>query len=147
MSDNPRDTPPDARRTMAVPGSSPLASLVSAALFLYVGFGWGLVGITDSVLYNASVDALTWGARIIGIGLLIVAGLEFARVPFAALLDLVSCTLATLLCIGVGIIWLMNSDTSGVLLLLFGLLNGSATRGAWERWKYTRPPTYEDLQP
>ena len=52
-------------------GGDVFMSLISAGLFLYVGFGLGLEGISDSAIYNGSVTAFVWGARIVGIGLLV----------------------------------------------------------------------------
>jgi hypothetical protein len=116
-------------------GESVLLSLVSAGLFLYVGFVLGLQGISESAVYNGSVAALTWGARIVGIGLLVTTALTYFRVPGAAILDLLLAALATGGCLVIGVIWIFFSDMQGVLLLLFGALNGSATRAAWIRWQ------------
>lgn len=119
-------------------GRDIIMSLVSAGLFLYVGFGLGLEGISGEAVYDGSVAALTWGARIVGIGILLALGLSFVRVPGAAVLDLLLAALATLLCAGVGVIWLVFGDGQGILLLLFALLNGASTRDAWLRWRRTR---------
>lgn len=116
---------------------SPLLTLISALLFLYVGFGLGLVGISGDPLYDGSVAALTWGARIVGIGLLVAAALIFARLPGANLLDLILATIAAAGCLMIGAIWMVKGDNQGFLLLIFGLLNGSAARGAWLRWRGT----------
>jgi hypothetical protein len=112
-----------------------LLSLVSAGLFLYVGFVMGLQGMSENAVYNGSVAALTWGARMVGIGLLIATALTFFRVPGAAILDLLLAALATGGCLIIGIIWIVFSDMEGFLLLLFGALNASATRAAWIRWQ------------
>jgi hypothetical protein len=122
-------------------GESFLLSLISAGLFLYVGFGLGLTGISESAVYNGSVTALVWGARGIGIGLLVALGLTYLRVPGVALLDFVLAGLATVGCLIIGVIWLVYSDIQGVLLLLFGLLNASAARQAWSGWLATRHAT------
>jgi hypothetical protein len=113
-------------------------SLISAGLFLYVGFGLGLVGISGNWPYDTSVAALTWGARVVGFGILLVAALSYFRVPGALTLDFLSALLATALCAAVGAIWLAYADWEGVLLLLFAALNASATRGAWLRWRAPR---------
>ncbi len=120
------------------PGGELVMSLISAGLFLYVGFVLGYEGFSKSALYNGSVAALTWGARIVGIGLLVTAALAYFRIPAAEPIDLVLTALATVLCFGVGLIWLVFSDMEGVLLLLFGLLNGSATISVWRRWQARR---------
>jgi hypothetical protein len=115
-------------------------TLFSAALFLYVGFGRGLVGISGDWLYDQSVAVFVWGCRIVGIGLVIVAGLIGLRLPGAVTIDLVMSVLATLLTGVVGAIWLFHADLmNGFLLLLFTMLNANVTRNAWLRWQATRP--------
>jgi hypothetical protein len=132
---------PYARKPRATePAESLLVSIISAGLFLYVGFGMGLEGISGNAIHDGSVDALVWGARIVGFGILIATAMSYFRVPGAALLDLVLAVLATGGCLGVGAIWLVYSDQQGFLLVLFGLLNGSAARGAWRRWLARREP-------
>ncbi len=110
-------------------------SIISGGLFLYVGFGLGLVGVSGNALYDGSVTALVWGARLVGIGILATAAMSYFRVPGAAALDLLVCVVAAAGCVVVGLIWLAFSDMQGILLLLFGALNGSAVRGAWQRWQ------------
>lgn len=122
-------------------GGDIVMSLVSAGLFLYVGFGLGLVGCSDNAVYDGSVTALVWGARIVGIGILLILGMMLARIPGALLLDLAVSVLATALCTVVGVIWLVFGDMQGILLLLFGLLNGGAARAAWYRWRRHRSPS------
>jgi hypothetical protein len=142
--------PPPYRDTPAL-GGDVFMTLISAGLFLYVGFGLALTGISGSPLYDGSVACLTWGARGIGLALLIVAALR-ALAHFGVLaqrhilasrgvdlLDLALAAAATLLCAGVGLIWLRFADTTGILLLIFALLNGNTTRAAWSRWQATQP--------
>lgn len=119
-------------------GRDSVLSLVSAGLFLFVGFAMGLVGISESALYNGSVTALVWGARVIGIGILVVMALEYLRLGLAIVLDLMIAVLATVLCLVVGLIWIISTDLQGFLLLLFGLLNGSTALAAWQRWRVPR---------
>jgi hypothetical protein len=111
-----------------------LLSLVSAGLFLYVGFGMGLVGASGDALYDGSVAALVWGARIVGFGILIAAAMSYFNVPGATLLDLALSVTAAAGCLVIGVIWMVYEDAQGFLLLLFGLLNASAVRAAWQRW-------------
>lgn len=118
---------------------SVFATLISAALFLWVGFGLGLVGVSESAFYNASVTVFVWTARIVGIGLLMVAALVYARVPGALMLDLVMGALAAASCLIVGAIWVAyGTMVNGVLLLIFGAYNANAVRGAWEHWRRAR---------
>lgn len=124
--------PPRRRRS---PGGEILISLVSAGLFLYVGYGLGLRPTEGAEpLYAASVRALVWGARLVGFAILAVMVLSQLRVPGTALIDLLIAVLATGLCAVVGLIWVVHHDMDGFLLLLFALLNGSATKAAWLRW-------------
>ncbi len=128
------ERPPGVQYTPAHDGGSAIWSLVAALLFLYVGFGLGLVGVSGNAIYDGSVTALVWGARIVGIGLLVVAGLDLAKVGFAAALDAMLAGVATVLCLGVGAVWLVYGDMQGVLLIIFGIVNGSSARNAWSRW-------------
>ncbi len=136
MSDPAPRPPATAHDTLAGPGL--LMGFVSAGLFLYVGFVLGLSGISEHPLYNHATAAFTWGARIVGIGLLITLGLELLRLPAAALLDLLLSTAATAGCLAVGVIWIYYGDSQGYLLLLFAAVNGSATHQAWQRWHAVR---------
>jgi len=113
-------------------------SLISACLFLYVGFGLGLGSVSGNPIYDGSITAFVWGARIVGIGLLVVAGLSYWGGGIAHAADLAVATLAAVGCVAVGVIWLAFGDRDGILVLLFGLLNGSAARAAWLRWRYYR---------
>jgi hypothetical protein len=121
-------------------GGDFLFALVSAGLFLYVGFGMGLVGVSGEPLYDGSVAALVWGSRVVGLGILLVAAMLYFNVPGATLLDLVVSVVATAGCLAIGVIWMVHSDAQGFLLLLFGLLNASAVRSAWQRWHAGRAP-------
>ena len=119
-------------------GGDFLLSLVSAALFLYVGFGMGLVGVSGDALYDGSVAALVWGSRVVGIAILLAVAMSYFNVPGAALLDLALAVVAAAGCLAIGVIWMVYQDAQGFLLLLFGLLNASAVRAAWQRWHGSR---------
>ncbi|MBU0639466.1 MAG: hypothetical protein KKB50_11425 [Planctomycetes bacterium] len=126
----------------------PFMSIVSGLLFLYVGFGLGLEGISGNALYDGSVTAFVWGARVVGIGLLAVAALSYLGLPQVCVLDLLMAALAALGCLAVGVIWLAFGDMQGALLILFGLFNASAMRYAWRRWQAMRhsAPDFEEEQ-
>ena len=143
------ESPSFQRGTPAPPNSeSLLLSLISAGLFLYVGFFLGLGGISDSAVYNASVAAFTWGARVVGIGLLISTIMLFFRIPGGALLDLLLTGMAAAGCLVIGAIWLAFGDTMwGILLLLFGMLNFNSTKKAWQLWQSRRALTMPIDQP
>ncbi len=136
---SPPPSPPSGSRAPERGIGSVFLTLVSALLFLYLGFGLGLVGASGDRVYDGSVTAFVWGARLIGIGLLAEAGMILLRVPGVALLGLVLAVLATLLCVVVGVIWLLHSDHQGLLLVLFGLFNFAAARDAWLAVRPLRP--------
>ncbi len=114
---------------------SPFMSIISALLFLYVGFWLKPVGMMEEQFYNDSVTAFVWMARIVGIGLLVVAALTYARQPFVYPLNFIMALLATIGCLATGVIWIAYGDGSGYLIVIFGLVNASATRSAWRIWQ------------
>jgi|GEM_PF-4379153 len=116
-------------------GESPFGLMLSGVLFLYVGFGLGLVGVSGDALYDGSIVALVWTARVVGIGLLALSGLTLLRLPFVTPLNLLFSALASLGCLIPGAIWLVHGDMQGVLLCIFGLWNGAATINIWRAWK------------
>ncbi|MCG3126462.1 MAG: hypothetical protein CHACPFDD_01298 [Phycisphaerae bacterium] len=113
-------------------------TFISAALFLYIGFVAGLEGISNSALYNGSVTAFTWGARFVGVGLVVIGALSAARIAAVAYLDVLVSFVAAAGCLAVGLIWLLYGDMQGLLVLLFGALNGSALSAAWTRAQWLR---------
>lgn len=117
-----------------------LFTLISAGLFLYVGFGLGLRGVSDDSLYNQSVTVLVWGARGIGLALLATALASFGGVRTPAAVDLLIGLAATTLCLVIGAFWIYHDDRDGYLVSLFGLANAIGTRQAWLRWRAVRPP-------
>ncbi|MGD8451041.1 MAG: hypothetical protein PVJ57_04415 [Phycisphaerae bacterium] len=126
-------------------------TLISAGLLLYMGFYVGLEGCSDSAFYNGSVAAFTYGAQGVGIGLLIVAGLLWARLPVALLLDMIVGVVAAAGCLVIGAIWLLFNDMTGVLLVLFGAWNSVAARNAWQHWRLfgklssaANPPPFDE---
>ncbi len=115
-----------------------LSPIIAGGLFLYVGFGLGLVGISGNIVYDQSVAALVWAARVIGLGLLLVAVLNWRDIHWAATLNLILATLAALVCLLVGAIWLVFADMQGLLLILFGLWNAGVAGSAWRRRRARR---------
>ena len=134
----PTPTSEPEKRPLPAAADSPFMSIISALLFLYVGFGMGLVGISGERLYDGSVTAFVWMARIVGIGMLVVAGLTYTRLPFTHVLNFILALLATIGCLATGVIWIAYGDSSGYLLLVFGLVNGSAARSGWRIWQPRR---------
>jgi hypothetical protein len=131
------------------PGGSTLLSLVSAALFLYVGFFLGLSGISGNPVYDGSVAVFTWGARVLGIGLLLTTLLSAMRLPLATPVDFALALAAAVGCLTVGAIWMVFGDYQGLLVIFFGLLNASAAKSAWYAWRraQTVPSKPQPVQP
>jgi hypothetical protein len=130
MSGEPQGTPPPMPR-----GEFPMITLVSALIFLYVGFGMAMTGISGNSIYDGSVSGFTLMAKIVGIGLLVVAGLEFFGSRLAIGLDAIVSILAAAGCLLVGAIWIAFSDMQGILIGAFGLLNSNAAVQACRRWR------------
>jgi len=134
MSGPPQDSSDRPRHPQFDYDESPLSLIVSAILFLYVGFGLGMRGVLGNPIYDYSVDGFTWMSRIVGIGLAIVAGMSMAGIPGASRLNLGLSTIAALGCLIAGAIWLWFKDISGILLIAFGLLNAGAA-GRMFKWR------------
>lgn len=125
----PPSVPPSAAVHDAERSDSIFGTLISAGIFLYVGFGMGMTGVSNSELYNFSVSAFTLGAKGVGIAFLVVAGLRLMGARFSAVLELMAEIIAALGCLVIGGVWVMHGDTSGFLLLLFGTWNAYVARG------------------
>ena len=61
--------------------------------------------------------------------------LWFAGMAFARPLNFVVALIATVGCLGAGLIWIFHQYSDGWLYILFGLLNGSSARSAYLVWK------------
>ena len=131
-------TPPASEQRSRAINESPFMSIVSALLFLYVGFGLGLVGVSGDPLYDGSVTAFVWMAKIVGIGMLAVAAMIYARLQLVYPVNFVLALLATVGCLAAGAVWLAYGDGSGILILIFGLLNAGGARSAWLIWRSGR---------
>ena len=133
------DTPsPEYEQRPAAPaGDLSFMTIISALIFLYFGFMAPYIPFEDDpVLQKYSILGFNWMARIVGIGLLIVAGLTYARIKLAEPLDFFLALLAAVGCVGAGLVWMMHGYTAnGVLIGIFGLLNASAARSAWIAWR------------
>ena len=103
-------------------GESGFWTLITSLIFLYLGFGLGLEGISESRVYNLSVSAFVWIARIVGVGLVAVVVLaRFA--PWAAgRLHVALSAVASVGCVTVGVVWLAHADVQGLLVAILGLL-------------------------
>ena len=130
----PRAAAPVARYAAEYETYSPFWTFISALIFLYVGFGMNMKGISGNALYDASVDGFTLLAKILGVALLIAGALGLMRHRFTLAIEAIVAALATLGCVVVGMIWMVFGDLQGFLLLIFALINGSAARNAFLDW-------------
>lgn len=107
----------------------PWMTLVSAGVFLYAGFVLALTPFDSAPTpYKWSVHGFTWMARIVGVGLALVFLLAMARRSIA-ILDTALAAIAAIGCLLCGAVWLAYGDMQGILLLLFGMVNGSSFLG------------------
>lgn len=106
--------------------------LIAGGVFLYYGFNL-LPGDNGVAAYDFAIDLFRWMARIVGVGLLVVAGLAFMKQPAARVLDLVISSLACLGCLIVGGIWIFYGDNDGLLILLLAAVNGWSAQAAWQQ--------------
>lgn len=115
---------------------------IAAALLLYYGFGLPMKGISDSAMYNLSVDVATWTMKIGGIGMaLVVLGSLIGR-PEALLADAVLSGLIGLSFVLTGVVRFVWGNTQGLLFLIFGLMFVSAARTCWRVYRGT---VYDDF--
>jgi hypothetical protein len=120
---------PAARQQM---GLVAFSALIGAALMLYVGFGRNLRGISDSNLYNLSVDAFTWAMKIGGCLMAAMAVLLWAGWRHSLVADAVLAAAIGAVMLMCGGIWMMHSDLQGMLLIIFAMLFLNSAKGSWE---------------
>ncbi len=115
-----------ATRVVVAEGSL-FGTIISAALFLWVGFFMGWDPPSEHPVFDASVPVWVWGTRSIGIGLLLVAAMASMRIGLVVYLDALISIAAAAICLGVGAIWLyFGYQYEGFLILIFGLFNSRA---------------------
>ncbi len=121
-------------------GESGFWTIITALIFLYLGFGLGLEGISDSRLYNLSVSAFVWIARIVGLGLIAVVALARFAPRLARGLHMALSAVATIGCIAVGIVWIVHSDAQGLLIAILGILCAGPLMTLLRRLSGEAPP-------
>lgn len=144
-----REAPPPAENlptplsASSTPRQFPVAGpdfmlVISGLLFLYVAW-WSrsiLIMSDDSALHAASIRALPWLAGACGAGLLIAAGLAAIGSRACFSVELIASVLATLTCLGCGIIWLIEGyQQNGLLMLIFAAVNGHAAMNSFREWR------------
>lgn len=116
-------------------GGDAFMSLLSAAAFAYFGFMVGLRGISDSRVYNLSVDAFTLMSKGLAIGLFLVSLANFSGYRPGFLLDAVLSVVAALASFAIGAIWLAFGDQQGILLIILGGICSSAAWSSYDAWR------------
>jgi hypothetical protein len=133
------DETPNSQQDEARPrrgGESPFWTIIAALIFLYLGFFAPFVAWEDDpAIQKLAVQAFNWMARIVGIGLLVAAALAYGQIAFAHPLNFLLALIAAIGCLGAGAIWMANGYNTGFLILILGVLNGSAARSAWLTWR------------
>lgn len=110
-------------------------SALPAVLMLYYGFFQETSGISNSELYNRSVTVFFVTLKLGGCALAVVAGLSALGLPLALAADGVLSIVCGALFVACGVIWALNSDMQGLLLLLFGAMFLSSGRAAWTTYQ------------
>lgn len=128
--ENPHATDSGTRRVNQVEDLA-FFPLVAGGVFLYYGFKL-LPGDNGVAAYDFAIDLFRWMARIVGVGLVMVAALAFMKQPAARILDIVISVIAFVGCIVVGGIWLAYGDNDGILILLLAAVNGWSAKAAWQ---------------
>jgi len=137
MNESPTQQQPGPGQARA--GQTSFWTIIVALLFLYLGFWAPFVPYADdSTLQKLSIHAFNWMARIVGIGLLLSAALAYGRVSLSQPVDFGLATLAAVGCLGAGTIWLINGYSTGLLIVIFGVLNAASARAAWLNWQGRR---------
>jgi len=113
-------------------------TVVSGLIFLYYGFYAPFIPPADPPVVTYAVIGFTWMARIVGVGMILVAILQKSGLPGASLINMVAAVLAALGCVVAGSILFMHQYTHpGFLMLAFGLLNIGSARAAIASWRYS----------
>ena len=130
------------RQPPPVANESPLQGIIAAGVFLFLGFYLAGEG-SGPPYYVFAVKVFPWAAKILGFGLLITTALAYFRVAGGALLHMLMTGAAALICLVVGLIWLISGDILGVLLLVFGLVDAAAARNMYSAWRASQPEPYD----
>lgn len=113
-----------------------LFTLICALVFLYFGYTRrGVTALRGSELYAWSLQAFPWVCMTTGALLLLAALLAFARIRAGLAVEVLASALATLMCFVFGMIWMLDGDNEGFLLLIFALVNGYATKNTLLAWR------------
>ena len=111
-------------------------TLICALVFLYFGYTRrGVTALSGSDLYAWSLKAFPWVCMTTGALLLLAALLAFARIRAGLAIEVLAGGLATAMCFAFGLIWMLDGDNEGFLLLIFALVNGYATKNTLLTWR------------
>lgn len=117
---------------------SPFMTAIAGAIFLYFGFAHFAGEWTGPEMHVRVIVALAWLTRIVGIALLLVAGLAAMKVAASILLDAAVSGVAGVGCMLGGAAMAYWGYVDGYLLLIFGAINLHAAWNAWQRWQARR---------
>lgn len=121
------------------PDDSVFWAVVSGLIFLYFGFYAPFIPPDDPPSVTYSVIGFTWMARIVGVAMILVAVLQWTRLPGASFVNMIAAVLAAGGCmIAGGVLFAHQYTNQGVLLLLFGLLNVGSARAAIAGWRHAQ---------
>lgn len=108
----------------------------AALLMLYYGFHVGLVGYSDSAIYNTSVSICDWTMKIGGIALAAIAVGGAAGIAEVLAVDAVVSLVIGASFLFCGLIWLLTQgDWEGLLFIVFGGMFLNAARGCWNSFR------------
>lgn len=108
---------------------------VGAALMLFVGFYFNMEGVSNSSLYNLSVNGFTWMMKVGGGLMGLMAVLLFVGLRPAIFADALLTAVIGGLMVIMGGVWIAFQDYQGILVLLFG---GIYISSAWRSWQAFR---------
>jgi hypothetical protein len=134
------------RRRPPIQTESPLQGILAAGVFLFLGFYLAGEG-SGPPHYVLAVKIFPWAAKILGFGLLLTTALAYFQVAGGALLHLLMTGAAGIVCLVVGLIWLISGDILGVLLLVFGLVDTAAARNMCTVWRASQPQPNDSNEP
>lgn len=113
------------------------AATTALAALLMLLYGWyqgGPQGVSNSALYNSSVEVFRWMLRVGGVAMLLTSAVCFVGRRVGLLLDFLVTGLCGAIMLGVGAIGLFAGGAAGmpdILVLIFGFV---FLRAAWVSW-------------
>ena len=126
---------------MQVAGSAAFGGMLMVLLGFW--FFRDLVGASDSVVYNLSITIFLWTMRAGGTAMLVIAALAYLGWRPILAIDGVIASLTGVIMLATALIWVVNRDLDGVLMLVFGGLFVRSGMQSWALFRSARPPELE----